>query len=357
MIVTGLIIGIVAVILQTFGNPPNMGICVACFERDIAGALGLHRVAAVQYIRPEIIGFVLGALISAALFGEFKPRAGSAPVVRFFLGVFAMIGSLVFLGCSWRALVRLAGGDGNAVVGLAGLAVGVAVAAFFLKSGYTLGRARPASVFAGLITPLVAALLLVLLVFRISFREGEAIFFSATGPGAMHAPVSLALLAGLGFGFLAQRTRFCTVGAIRDVVLIRNFHLMSGVAALVIAALVLNVCLGQFKPGFAAQPISHSNHLWNFLGMLLAGLAFALAGGCPGRQLVLSGEGDGDAAIFVTGMIVGAAVAHNFLLTGVPDKVIRGEVVVNGPGVYGMIAVMVGLAFCLILGLTARETT
>ncbi|MFN3535784.1 MAG: YedE-related selenium metabolism membrane protein, partial [Desulfatiglandales bacterium] len=101
IIVVGGIIGILAPILQKLGNPKNMGICVACMERDIAGALNLHRAAVVQYMRPEIIGFVLGSLIAAYLFKEFRPRAGSAPVVRFFLGVFAMIGALVFLGCPW----------------------------------------------------------------------------------------------------------------------------------------------------------------------------------------------------------------------------------------------------------------
>jgi len=50
-------------------------------------------------MRPEIIGFVLGALIAAYLFKEFRPRAGSAPLVRFILGAFAMIGALVFIGC------------------------------------------------------------------------------------------------------------------------------------------------------------------------------------------------------------------------------------------------------------------
>ncbi|MDD4896515.1 MAG: YedE-related selenium metabolism membrane protein, partial [Atribacterota bacterium] len=50
IIITGAFIGIAATILQKLGNPANMGICVACFERDIAGALGLHRAAVVQYI-------------------------------------------------------------------------------------------------------------------------------------------------------------------------------------------------------------------------------------------------------------------------------------------------------------------
>lgn len=55
----GALIGIIAALLQKFGNPGNMGICVACFERDISGAVGLHRAAVVQYMRPEIIGFTM----------------------------------------------------------------------------------------------------------------------------------------------------------------------------------------------------------------------------------------------------------------------------------------------------------
>ena len=43
IIITGAIIGILGPTLQKFGNPKNMGVCVACFERDIAGALGLTR--------------------------------------------------------------------------------------------------------------------------------------------------------------------------------------------------------------------------------------------------------------------------------------------------------------------------
>ncbi|HOO91305.1 MAG TPA: hypothetical protein PLA74_10825, partial [Syntrophales bacterium] len=75
----GIAIGVLAALLQKLGNPGNMGVCVACFERDIAGALSLHRAGVVQYIRPEIIGFVLGSLGAAYLFKEFRPRLGSAP--------------------------------------------------------------------------------------------------------------------------------------------------------------------------------------------------------------------------------------------------------------------------------------
>jgi YedE family putative selenium metabolism protein len=347
----GVFVGVFAPLLQKWGNPGNMGICVACMERDIAGALGLHRAAVVQYIRPEIIAFVLGAFIAALLFREFKPRGGSSPILRFFLGFFAMVGALVFLGCPWRALLRLAGGDGNAILGLAGLTAGIWVGVLFLRSGYTLGRAAKTKSFSGLVFPMIMVALLVLLLVAPQFGrtpEGTPtgpIFFSSKGPGSQHAPILISLLVGLGVGFLAQRTRLCTMGAIRDVILIKNTHLLSGIIGIAGAAFFMNLILGQFKAGFTDQPIAHTNYLWNFMGMSLAGLAFALAGGCPGRQLFLSGEGDGDAAIFATGMIVGAGFAHNFSMASSAA----------GPGAYGPIAVIIGLLFCMVLGFTMRE--
>lgn len=343
----GAIIGILAACLQKFGNPANMGICVACFERDIAGALGLHRVEVVQYLRPEIIGFVLGSLFAAYLAKEFRPRAGSAPIVRFVLGAFAMIGALVFLGCPWRAALRLAGGDGNALLGLAGLTFGIWIGTLFLKRGYTLGRTQPTHAAVGWILPLIMLGFLALLLVAPQ-PEGQAksefLFFSLKGPGAMHAPLLIALAAGLGIGILAQRSRFCTMGAIRDGLLFGHMHLLSGFVSLLVAAFLANVLLGQFNPGFTGQPIAHNQHLWNFAGMTLAGLAFCLAGGCPGRQLFLAGEGDGDAAVFVLGMIVGAGFAHNFGLASSP----------SGIGPHGIAAVVIGLVACLFIGVTMR---
>jgi YedE family putative selenium metabolism protein len=353
IVLAGAVIGVLAPLLQKAGNPKNMGICVACFERDIAGALGLHRAAVVQYIRPEIIAFVLGATIAALLFREFKPRAGSAPIVRFVLGVFAMIGALAFLGCPWRTLLRLAGGDLNAILGLAGLVTGVTIGVQFLKFGYNLGRSSKTYTAVGWIMPIIMIGLLLLRIFKPQFSEGGAIFFSETGPGSMHAPLLISLGAGLIIGFLAQRTRFCTMGSIRDVVLMGDTHLISGLGALLVVAFITNLILGQVKFGFFGQPVAHSSHLWNFLGMTLAGLAFALAGGCPGRQLFLSGEGDGDAGVFVLGMIVGAGFSHNFALAGTPDSVANGTV--GGISPYGMAAVVLGLVVCLIIGFTMRE--
>ncbi len=345
IIIVGAIIGIVAALLQYFGNPANMGICVACFERDIAGALGLHRADVVQYLRPEIMGFVLGAFIAAIFAGEYKPRGGSSPLIRFFLGMFAMTGALIFLGCPWRALLRLAGGDGNAILGLLGLGTGIFIGILFLKKGFSLGRSYSQAKASGWIMPGLMIGLFFLLIFKVSFAEGGPIFFSVKGPGSMHAPIIISLIAGLAIGALAQRSRFCTMGALRDVMLTRDFHLISGVIALLVFAFATNMIFGQFKAGFEGQPVAHTNHLWNFLGMSLSGLAFALAGGCPGRQLFLSGEGDADAGIFVLGMIVGAGISHTFAMASSP----------KGVAAFGPISVIVGLIFCLIIGFAMMQ--
>lgn len=340
--IVGAVLGVVAVLLVKAGNPANMGFCVACFTRDIAGALGLHRAGIVQYLRPEIPGFVLGAFASSLVFREHRPRGGSSPMVRFFLGFFAMLGALVFLGCPWRAYLRLAGGDWNALAGIAGLIVGVLAGVGFLGKGFTLGAAKPSPRYAGLMMPLAGAAILALLLTRARFGEAGAspIFFSAQGPGAMHAGVWISLGAGLLVGWLAQRSRFCTVGAIRDLVMLRDAHLFKGVAAFVAAAFAANLAFGFFKPGFAGQPVAHTMQLWNFAGMALSGLAFTLAGGCPGRQLIMAGEGDADAGVFIMGMLVGAAFAHNlsFASSGA------------GVGAFGIPATLVGLAFCGAVG-------
>jgi uncharacterized protein len=348
IISVGAFIGIVAALLQKWGNPGNMGICVACFERDIAGAIGLHRAEVVQYLRPEILGFVLGAFISAYVFKEYHARAGSAPIVRFILGMIAMIGALVFLGCPWRAMLRLAGGDGNAIFGVLGLAAGIGIGALFFKSGYNLGRNQRTYPSVGWLLPLVIFGLLVLRFMypQIPGQDKSGIlFYSLKGPGSMYAPLAVSLVAGLAIGVAAQRSRFCTMGAFRDLFLFRQMHLLSGIIALLVAAFLTNLLLSQFHPGFEGQPVAHTMELWNFLGMVVAGLAFALAGGCPGRQLFMAGEGDGDAAVFALGMIIGAAVSHNFGLASLPA----------GVGPHGIAATIICLIVLLFIGFSMRQ--
>lgn len=340
IIMTGLAVGAIAVLLVKFGNPANMGFCIACFLRDITGALGLHKAATVQYIRPEIIGLVLGAFLTAFGMKEFNTRGGSSPVIRFVLGAVVMIGALMFLGCPLRMVLRIGGGDLNAVVGLVGFAAGILIGIFFLNRGFTLKRTFKQPKALGMLLPAASILLLVLLLARPAF-----ILFSEKGPGSQHAPVFLALAAGLIVGALAQRTRLCMVGGIRDVVLFKDWYLISGFIAIFAAALIGNLLIGKFNLGFADQPVAHMDGLWNFLGMALAGWGSVLLGGCPLRQLILSGEGNVDSVVTVLGMITGAALAHNLSLAASP----------KGPTPNGQIAVIISFVIVLAVSWFMKE--
>ncbi|SDK19766.1 YedE family putative selenium transporter [Natronincola ferrireducens] len=337
IIASGGLIGLLAAILVKFGNPVNMGICVACFFRDIAGGLGLHRAAIVQYLRPEIPGFILGAFGMAKVKGEFKARGGSAPLLRFILGFFLMIGALVFLGCPLRMILRLANGDLNAFIGLFGYVAGIWIGIQFLKRGFTLGKSSKQADVGGYTTPAFAIAILVLLLTAPAF-----IFFSESGPGSMTAPIILALGAGLAVGAVLQRTRLCTAGGIRDIILIKDFHYLWGLIGIFLFTLIGNLIFNfeTFKIGFEGQAIAHNDHVWNFLGMTLAGIAAVFLGGCPLRQTILAGEGDTDAAITIFGLMVGAAFAHNFALAASPQ----------GVGLNGKIAVIIGLLVVLTIG-------
>lgn len=307
VILTGVVTGLMALLLTALGNPGNMGFCIACFLRDTAGAMKLHAATAVQYVRPEITGIVLGSLIVSLLFREMKPRGGSSPVTRFFLGAMVMVGALMFLGCPLRMLLRLGGGDLNALVGLVGFGAGVGVGVLALNRGFTLGRAYPQGPLEGGALPVLSGVVLLL-----SLLVPALFAFSSEGPGAAHAPWLISLAGGLLVGALAQRSRFCMAGGIRDGMLFRDFHLLWGSVALLGTVLLGNLLLGKLHLGFDGQPIAHTDGVWNFLGMLVVGWGSVLLGGCPLRQLVLAGEGNSDSAITVLGMLMGAAVCHGF---------------------------------------------
>ena len=135
-------------------------------------------------------------------------------MLRFIIGFIVMIGALVFLGCPLRMVLRLGGGDLNALVGLLGFISGIAVGCVFLSQGFSLGRSYRASRLEGTAFPFMSIVLFVL------FIAFPSLFlFSESGPGSMHAPVALSLLAGLVVGIIAERTRLCMAGGIRDIIL------------------------------------------------------------------------------------------------------------------------------------------
>ena len=345
---SGVVIGLLVMLLAMSGNPANMAICVACFIRDAAGALKLHTAAPVHYFRPEIVGFVCGSFLISVATKEYRSTAGSAPMVRFLLGAVMMIGALVFLGCPLRMVLRMSAGDLNAYVALIGFAGGVATGSCFLKKGFSLGRAYETKSLSGAVLPVLLAALLVIGVATGAYAA------STEGPGSKHAPLLLALVVALVIGALAQKSRMCFAGSIRDVILMKNFDLLSIIAALFAVMTIYNIATGNFHLSFSGQPIAHSQHLWDILGMYVVGFAAVLAGGCPLRQLILAGQGSSDSAVTFLGMLLGAAFAHNFNLVGSAAKAATATdaAVPGGPAMPGKIAVIVCIVLLFVIAAT-----
>ena len=82
IIIVGAVIGLIAVWVAKARQPGKHGDLRSVLRTRCGRRLGLHRAAIVQYLRPEIMGLVLGSLAAAISTREFKPRGGSAPIVR-----------------------------------------------------------------------------------------------------------------------------------------------------------------------------------------------------------------------------------------------------------------------------------
>ena len=349
LIITGGFIGLAGVILSYYGNPANTGFCVSCFMENIAGSLGLHGNIRMQFIRPEIPGFVLGSFLIAVYRKDFKSTSHGTSLLRFFVGILLIIGCTIFIGCPFKMVFRISAGDLTALAGLAGLSTGVFIGLKFLEGGFRIGRSTRTPAGNGLLVPGLMFTLLVFLLLRPPF-----ILLSTKGAGAQYAPLYLSLSAGLIAGALAQRSGFCITGGIARIFLWgprevvgcpKSTGLLMGIVSFFFVALFANLLTGQFSPGWHGQPSSNISYGWAFLGMLMVGFGSILIRGCPFKQLVAAGEGDCDAGAAVLGMLAGAALVQNWGLGG------------NAAGTpyEGKMAVIIGLFILVIIGLLYRE--
>ncbi|MDA8431862.1 MAG: YedE family putative selenium transporter [Nitrospiraceae bacterium] len=348
-VLAGAVIGIGGVMLSYYGNPANTGFCVSCFMENIAGALGLHGNVRMQYLRPEIIGFVLGAFLMSVQRKEFVATGGSSPLLRYLVGILLIIGCAVFMGCPIKMVFRIAAGDLTAWIGVVGLAAGVYIGLKFLEHGFSLGKPGRVPYANGLLIPIFMAFLLVALLWKPGF-----IATSTRGSGAEYAPLALSLIVGLAVGAIGQRTGFCITGGMSRfflwgprefTVCPRTTGLAIGISSFFGFALVASLLTGQFSLGWYGQPSSNESHVWNFLGMLVVGFGSVLIRGCPFRQLISAGQGDTDAGAAVLGMLTGAALVQDWGLGGTAA----------GTPYEGQVAVLFGFCALLIIGLLYRR--
>jgi len=158
-------------------------------------------------------------------------------------------------------------------------------------------------------------------------------------------PALVTLLMGLVLGYLAQRSRICFIGGLRDFILVRDTELVKGAitffltawlafsaanalgltdlrapalqskdapasvpAAVAPAATGLNAIFPELTSRLASTKAS----LWvmTILAGIGLGLFSTLANGCPTRQHVLAAQGLRDARFYLVGFYLGVVVYY-----------------------------------------------
>lgn len=338
--IQGGLFGAAAILLSVLGNPTATGLCASCFLVHVAGALHLHAKTAQSYLRPELLGIVLGAFFASYSSREFRVRGGASPALHLVGGMFLLLGCEVFIGCPIKALLRTAGGGAVGLSGLLGLAGGVLLSTLFLRDGFGFRAKAALPAAAGLALPAAAFALL------LAASMGTDLFAATSfGGGARHAPFALSAIGGLFFGAAGQRSRFCVTGSLRNAALARDYRDGAAPVAFLLVALLLNVLLGAFSPTLALEPGAHTDLAWAFLAMAMVGFGAILLSGCPFRQLVLASSGDMDAAAAVAGMLLGASLSAGWSIGSSPAGVTGG----------GRLAVLGGWIFFLALAAWKRK--
>ena len=119
--------------------------------------------------------------------------------------------------------------------------------------------------------------------------------------------IVLAIVVGAAFGFMLDRVGATNPGVIIGMLRLSNLHLMKTIMLAIGTASVLlfaGLMLGAVDPGH----LSVKDAYWGvFVGGLLLGAGFAIAGYCPGTGLAAAATGRWDGLVFSLGGLAGGA--------------------------------------------------
>lgn len=138
------------------------------------------------------------------------------------------------------------------------------------------------------------------------------------------------LFLGLLIGYMAQRSGFCSIGGMRDLMMFKHTRLFFGYLALIASGFL------SYLLFWAIIPTAFPNFYWSatqvnplspipgappglelygyvilaIIGGFGMGFLGVILGGCPLRQTVMGTEGNLKSIFFVIGMFVGAIIFH-----------------------------------------------
>lgn len=163
-------------------------------------------------------------------------------------------------------------------------------------------------------------------------------------------------LTGLIIGFVAQRSRFCLIGGVRDYMIVRDTYLLKGLYSLLLTAAALFFLFSlsgrfeenmpnypQFMAGTSSSEQAYStcactdsakfvtqtedgvkvdfsaikaDHLMlaTLGGAFVIGLVSVLIGGCPLRQHVKAASGNKSALVYLLGFYAAVAIYQLLLV-------------------------------------------
>ena len=102
-------------------------------------------------------------------------------------------------------------------------------------------------------------------------------------------------VAGMAFGAIANKTNFCTMGAISDIVFMQDWRRMRAwllaIAVAMLATQAMNAA-GVIDTGKSIYLTPNFGWLGAILGGLLFGFGMTMAGGCANKTLVRIGGGN-----------------------------------------------------------------
>jgi uncharacterized protein len=139
---------------------------------------------------------------------------------------------------------------------------------------------------------------------------------------------SLAL--GVVVGYLGQRSRMCSIGGLRDYVLVRDTGLLKGAVALLVTAwvafaVVRLISTSEMGHGLIAAGTTPSGLravVAIAVGAVVLGFVATLSGACPLRQHVLAGQGRVGAWSFLAGFYLAAIVYTSWIAPSIGSWVL-----------------------------------
>jgi hypothetical protein len=173
----------------------------------------------------------------------------------------------------------------------------------------------------------------------------------------MSTTIILAIVLGAAFGFALDRVGATNPGYIIRMLNLSDLHLMKTILTAIGVASILTfggLLLGMVDPGHLSVKDAY---IGVFVGGILLGLGFAVAGYCPGTGLTALSTGRIDALFFVIGGLLGAGaymLSYGWIeTTGLLDKIAGGKATlgpIEGTDYPAMLSGLSGEVFGLILG-------